>query len=115
MNTWKSFLALTVAGMIVTGPAWAQSQQEEDKRTGVRRRYKWDFDPYMDIFECDLDGNILRQLTNTPGYDAEGAYSKDGKLIAFCSDRDGFSATNAIPSAYWTTTTLRPRAMPLRA
>jgi Tol biopolymer transport system component len=28
-------------------------------------------------------------LTNTKGYDAEGAYSADGKLIAFCSDRDG--------------------------
>lgn len=31
MNTWKSFLALTVAGMIVTGPVWAQSQKEEGK------------------------------------------------------------------------------------
>src|SRR5436190_11542553 len=66
-----------------------RKQQEADKAAGVRRRYKWDFDPYMDIFESDLDGNILRRLTNTPGYDAEGAYSKDGKLIAFCSDRDG--------------------------
>jgi Tol biopolymer transport system component len=66
-----------------------RKQQEEDKKSGVRRRYKWDFDPYMDIFEADLDGNILRRLTDTQGYDAEGAYSKDGKLIAFCSDRDG--------------------------
>src|SRR4051812_34137775 len=66
-----------------------RKQQEDDKRSGVRRRYKWDFDPYMDLFEADLDGNILRRLTDTPGYDAEGAYSKDGKLIAFCSDRDG--------------------------
>jgi TolB protein len=66
-----------------------RKQQEEDKKSGVRRRYKWDFDPYMDLFEADLDGNILRRLTDTPGYDAEGAYSKDGKLIAFCSDRDG--------------------------
>jgi Tol biopolymer transport system component len=66
-----------------------REQQEEDAKAGIRRRYKWDFDPYMDLFEADLDGNILRQLTKTPGYDAEGAYSKDGKLIAFCSDRDG--------------------------
>jgi len=66
-----------------------RKQQEEDAKAGVRRRYKWDFDPYMDLFESDLDGNLLRQLTKTPGYDAEGAYSKDGKLIAFCSDRDG--------------------------
>jgi len=66
-----------------------RKQQEEDKRAGIRRRYKWDFDPYMDLFEADLDGNILRRLTDAPGYDAEGAYSKDGKLIAFCSDRDG--------------------------
>jgi TolB protein len=66
-----------------------RKQQAEDKAAGVRRRYRWDFDPYMDLFEADLDGNILRRLSNTPGYDAEGAYSKDGKLIAFCSDRDG--------------------------
>ncbi|MCA9122682.1 MAG: PD40 domain-containing protein [Planctomycetaceae bacterium] len=64
-------------------------QAEEDRKSGVRRRYSWDFDPYIDIFESDLNGNILHQLTNTKGYDAEGAYSKDGKQIAFCSDRDG--------------------------
>jgi Tol biopolymer transport system component len=66
-----------------------RKQQEEDAKAGIRRRYKWDFDPYTDIFEADLNGNILRQLTKSPGYDAEGAYSKDGKLIAFCSNRDG--------------------------
>ncbi len=66
-----------------------RKQHAEDARTGARRRYQWDFDPYMDIFEADLNGKITRQLTSTPGYDAEGAYSADGKLIAFCSDRDG--------------------------
>jgi TolB protein len=66
-----------------------RKQQEEDKKAGVRRRYKWDFDPYTDIFEADLDGKILHRLTDAKGYDAEGAYSRDGKLIAFCSDRDG--------------------------
>lgn len=64
-------------------------KQEEDRRAGVRRRYQWDFDPHMDLFEADLEGRILRRLTDTPGYDAEGAYSPDGTLIAFCSDRDG--------------------------
>ncbi|MCE9527562.1 MAG: biopolymer transporter Tol [Planctomycetales bacterium] len=66
-----------------------RKQQEEDKKSGIRRRYKWDFDPYSDIFEADLDGHILRRLTDAKGYDAEGAWSKDGKLIAFCSSRDG--------------------------
>jgi TolB protein len=66
-----------------------RKQQAEDAKSGRRRRYDWPFDPYTDIFECDLDGKHLKQLTNTPGYDAEGAYSPDGKQIAFCSTRDG--------------------------
>jgi TolB protein len=63
--------------------------QEEIKKSGKRPPYRWDFDPYSDIFEADLDGHILRRLTDAKGYDAEGAWSKDGKLIAFCSSRDG--------------------------
>ncbi len=66
-----------------------RQQQAEDKRSGRRRRYKWAFDPHSDIFEADLDGKIQKRLTTAMGYDAEGAYSADGKLIAFCSDRDG--------------------------
>src|SRR5690606_34222788 len=65
--------------------AAAIKQQEEDRRTGRRPRYQWDFDPHMDIFETDLDGKNLRRLTSEKGYDAEGAYSRDGKQIAFCS------------------------------
>lgn len=66
-----------------------RKQQAADKAAGVRRRYKWDFDPHTEIYEADLSGKILGQLTEAKGYDAEGAYSKDGKQIAFCSDRDG--------------------------
>jgi Tol biopolymer transport system component len=61
----------------------------EEQKTKKRRRYIWDFDPYMDIFESDLDGSHPRRLTDTPGYDAEGSYSPDGKSIVFCSNRSG--------------------------
>jgi TolB protein len=66
-----------------------RKRQAEDAASGRRRRYDWVFDPYMDIFRADLDGSNLVRLTDAPGYDAEGAYSPDGKQIAFCSTRDG--------------------------
>lgn len=64
-------------------------QREQDQKQGRRRRYQWDFDPHMDIFAANLDGSGLRRLTATPGYDAEGSFSPDGKQIVFCSNRDG--------------------------
>src|SRR5262249_7407018 len=64
-------------------------QREEDRQKGIRRRYSWDFDPYMEIYESDLEGGHLKNLTNSKGYDAEGSYSADGKQIVFCSNRDG--------------------------
>jgi Tol biopolymer transport system component len=62
-------------------------QRDEERRAGQRRRYKWDFDPYMSIFEADPDGSHLKQLTDPRGYNAEGSYSPDGKQIVFCSNR----------------------------
>jgi TolB protein len=64
-------------------------KREEDRKKGVRRRYSWDFDPFMEIFEADLQGGHLKNLTNSKGYDAEGSFSADGKQIVFCSNRDG--------------------------
>ena len=63
--------------------------REEEQRTKKRRRYVWDFDPHMEIFEANLDGSGLKRLTDSPGYDAEGSYSGDGKRIVFCSNRTG--------------------------
>jgi TolB protein len=72
----------------------ARAQAEEDRKTGRRRRYQWDFDPQTDIFVANLqpaagEGNGLVQLTHEPGYDAECSFSPDGKQILFVSDRDG--------------------------
>lgn len=63
--------------------------REDDKAKGVRRRYVWDFDAHMDIFEANPDGSELKRLTDAKGYDAEGAYSPDGKQIVFGSMRTG--------------------------
>jgi TolB protein len=65
------------------------TQREEDRKAGKRRRYQWDFDSHMDIFEADPDGGNLRRLTDAKGYDAEGSYSADGQWIVFCSERAG--------------------------
>ena len=56
---------------------------------GGRRRYQWDFDEYMDIYVTNFDGTGMTRLTDTPGYDAEGSYSSDGKQVVFTSTRDG--------------------------
>jgi Tol biopolymer transport system component len=63
-------------------------QREEDQKAGRRRRYAWDFDEHMDIFEANPDGTGLKRLTDAKGYDAEGSYSPDGKQIVFASERD---------------------------
>lgn len=53
------------------------------------RKYLWQIDPNYDIFFADMQGNILHQMTNTPGYDAEATVSPDGKYIVFTSTRNG--------------------------
>jgi TolB protein len=69
--------------------AEARRQAEEDARSGRRRRYAWDFDPWTEIFTANLDGSDLVRLTDSPGYDAECSFSPDGSEILFVSDRDG--------------------------
>lgn len=41
--------------------------------------YVWAIYPSFDIFSANLDGSDLKRLTTTPGYDAEGTISPDGK------------------------------------
>ncbi len=65
-------------------------QRTEDAKNGVRRRYSWDFDKYMKIYEANPDGTDLKCLTpNAKAYTAEGSFSSDGKKIVYSSGNSG--------------------------
>lgn len=53
------------------------------------RGYVWAVYPSYDIFTAREDGSDVRQLTKSPGYDAEATMSADGRRIVFTSMRDG--------------------------
>jgi TolB protein len=63
--------------------------KECPSRPDFSRGYVWAVYPSFDIFTARPDGSDLRQLTNTPGYDAETTVSRDGKKLVFTSMRDG--------------------------
>lgn len=55
----------------------------------VNGKYVWPIYETFDIFVADLQGNIIKQLTDNPGYDAEATLSPDGSKIVFTSTRSG--------------------------
>ena len=55
----------------------------------TKGKYLWAVYNTFDIFVADLKGKITKQLTNTPGYDAEATVSPKGDKIVFTSDRSG--------------------------
>jgi Tol biopolymer transport system component len=61
--------------------------QEPERPPGGK--YLWSVFSSYDIFVADLQGNMLKQLTNSPGYDAEATVSPKGDKIVFTSLRNG--------------------------
>lgn len=58
-------------------------------RAKYGNKYIWPLYDSYDIFMADLDGNIVKQLTHSKGYDAEATLSPDGKQMLYTSDKDG--------------------------
>ena len=55
----------------------------------IEGKYLWGIYNSYDIFVSDLNGKIIKQLTNSSGYDAEATISPKGDKIVFTSDRSG--------------------------
>ena len=51
--------------------------------------YVWAIYPDYEIYTASPDGKNIKNLTNSPGYDAEATISPNGKKIIFTSERDG--------------------------
>jgi TolB protein len=55
----------------------------------IKDKYLWAVYKSFDIYVADLQGHIVKQLTSSPGYDAEATVSPRGDKIVFTSDRSG--------------------------
>jgi len=58
-------------------------------RSKYGNKYIWPLYDSYDIFMADLDGKIVKQLTNSKGYDAEATLSPDGNKMIYTSTKDG--------------------------
>ncbi|MCP3931101.1 MAG: hypothetical protein GY705_18615 [Bacteroidetes bacterium] len=75
--------------LIVYASTHLESDECPDYERLADGKYVWPIFKSFDIFVADLQGNIVKQLTNEPGYDAEATISPDGKRIVFTSTRTG--------------------------
>jgi Tol biopolymer transport system component len=57
-------------------------------RPDMSRGYVWPIYAGYDIYRANADGSNLRNITNSPGYDAEPTIGPDGRIV-FTSVRDG--------------------------
>ncbi|MBN2173551.1 MAG: PD40 domain-containing protein, partial [Bacteroidales bacterium] len=68
-----------------------QQDELDFRASGQKRRYSWDYDTHMDIFSANRDGSDIKRLTDDKGYDAEGSWSPDGKLIVYSTNKNAFN------------------------
>lgn len=67
-----------------------QKAEYAERESSRVRKYSWDYDEQFELFEYRLGDKSLKNLTQVTGYDAEGAYSPDGKKLVFASNRQAY-------------------------
>ncbi len=70
-----------------------QKAEYEERESGKARKYSWDYDEHFELYSFNTESGEYRNLTNTKGYDAEGAYSPDGSMIVFASNRQAYDGS----------------------
>lgn len=69
----------------------AKQEAEIKERASNRvRKYSWDYDENYELFSFSIADKKLTRITNAKGYDAEGCWSPDGKIIVFASNRAAY-------------------------
>ncbi len=67
-------------------------EKQSQKVPGYQKensQYIWEFTPYMNIYEANLDGSEIKALTTGSPYHAECSYSNCSTKIAYASNSDG--------------------------
>ena len=68
-----------------------QADELKLRASGKQRRYSWDYDEHYEVYVHDRTTGKNTNVTNTHGYDAEGSFAPDGRLIAFASNRQAYA------------------------
>lgn len=104
-NAWERTISTPRPGRNLFALAPAAPEGKLTQLTFLKNGSVWDPEPSFDgnkvlfsmrkdgedwyhLFEVNIDGTDLRQLTDGPFNDISGVYLPDGKIV-FCSDRSG--------------------------
>ena len=67
--------------------ALKQKKELDFRANNTKKKYSWDYDRSYELYTKDLITGEETRITNSDGYDAECAFSPDGKKIIFTSNR----------------------------